>query len=590
MPIRRRGHWLWAGVDVAALFAAMFAAAFLRYDFDLEYTFSGPVAMTALVAAVMHLAIGSLIGPYVVGHLRGSYEEIVDIGRTVGIWSLVLFVVGLVSPWAQAPRSLPIIGGALAALAMFGARFFLRAARTRPGGVEDAERRVIVFGAGEGGRQIIRALVRDPSSGLVPLALVDDDPRKRRLKIDGVRVMGTRDDLVDLADRLRATTLVVAIPEADSSLLTELRDLAAAAGMDVLVLPPASQILGAAGSSDLRSLDVADLLGRRPIELDKSAIAECLQGKVVLVTGAGGSIGAEMCRQISLFGPARLVMLDRDESALHAAQISVTGHGLLDGDDVVLADIRDLERLHEVFGQHQPDIVFHAAALKHLPLLERYPQEAWKTNVVGTLNVLRAAQRSGVRTFVNVSTDKAANPSCVLGYSKRVTERLTATFADADDNTYVSVRFGNVLGSRGSVITGFTAQIDRGGPVTVTHPEVERYFMLIPEACQLVLQSAAIGRDGEVMVLEMGSPVKIDEVARTLISMSGRTDIDIAYTGLRPGEKMSEELFAPGESIKATDHPLVSSVDVPRLSAAAVDTATHASPEASAAWMRSAAT
>ncbi|GAA1748842.1 hypothetical protein GCM10009810_06670 [Nostocoides vanveenii] len=262
---------------------------------------------------------------------------------------------------------------------------------------------------------------------------------------------------------------------------------------------------------------------------------------------------------------------------------------MLDDDNVVLADIRDAKRMYEVMEQTRPDVVFHAAALKHLPLLEQYPMEAWKTNVVGTLNVLRAAQAVGVETFVNVSTDKAANPTCVLGYSKRITERLTASFADRDEHTYVSVRFGNVLGSRGSVITAFTAQIEQGGPVTVTHPDVERYFMLIPEACQLVLQSAAIGRDGEVMVLEMGNPVKIDDVAKTLISKSGRRDVEIAYTGLRAGEKMSEELFTPGESIKGTAHELVSSVDVPRLEPGIVDTTTHPSPEASAEWMRCAA-
>ncbi|GAA1788579.1 hypothetical protein GCM10009811_11820 [Nostocoides veronense] len=228
-------------------------------------------------------------------------------------------------------------------------------------------------------------------------------------------------------------------------------------------------------------------------------------------------------------------------------------------------------------------------SLKHLPLLEQYPMEAWKTNVLGTLDVLRAAQAVGVETLVNVSTDKAANPTCALGYSERITERLTASFADLDEHTYVSVRFGNVLGSRGSVITAFTAQIEQGGPVTVTHPDVERYFMLIPEACQLVLQSAAIGRDGEVMVLEMGNPVKIDDVAKTLISMSGRKDVEIAYTGLRPGEKMSEELFTPGESIKGTGHELVSSVDVPRLAPSIIDSTAHPSPEVSAEWMRQAA-
>ena len=280
------------------------------------------------------------------------------------------------------------------------------------------------------------------------------------------------------------------------------------------------------------------------------------------------------------------MLLDRDESALHSTQISLTGRGLLDGEDTVLADIRDRDRMHEVMASVRPDVVFHAAALKHLPLLERAPQEAWKTNVLGTLNVLSAARAAGVEVFVNISTDKAANPSSVLGYSKRLTERLTAYEAGRGPGRYVSVRFGNVLGSRGSVITAFTQQIERGGPVTVTHPEVERYFMLIPEACQLVLQSAAMGGDGRVMVLDMGRPTKIAEVAQTLIQLSGRRDIPIVYTGLRPGEKLTEELFAPGEKVERSAHPLVSSVDVPPLAHPAVREVRFANAQETLGYMR----
>jgi len=242
--------------------------------------------------------------------------------------------------------------------------------------------------------------------------------------------------------------------------------------------------------------------------------------------------------------------------------------------------------MHEVMQDARPEVVFHAAALKHLPLLESYPEEAFKTNVLGTLNVLEAARDAQVEVFVNISTDKAANPTSVLGYSKRLTERLTADMAGAGQGRFVSVRFGNVLGSRGSVITAFTQQIERGGPVTVTHPDVERYFMLIPEACQLVLQAAAIGTDGKVMVLNMGEPVKIVEVAKTLIALSGRRDVDIIFTGLRPGEKLSEELFTPGEDIKSSDHPLVTHVDVPRIAPGMVREKTFVSPDASAVWMR----
>ncbi len=557
-------RWRWAGVDGSLWVASTVAAVFLRFDFSFAQAFAGTTLVFAVAAAAAYLALGSIAGPYAVGHSRGSFEEIVDLMRTALTVGVLGLVVNAVLPTQLVPRSVPLTASLVAVLAMLAARTVLRTRRARQRGSAD-DRRVIVLGAGEGGRQLVRTMLRDPKAGLLPVALVDDDPAKARLSIDGVRVRGTRHDIAAVADQTNASTVAVAIPSADSSLLAEVRELTREADLDVLVLPPTSELFRRPTGRDLRALDLADLLGRRPIELDSAAIAESINGKVVLVTGAGGSIGSELCRQIAKFGPRKLLLLDRDESALHGTQISMSGRGLLDGDDTILADIRDPARLQEIFTEHQPQVVFHAAALKHLPLLERYPKEAWKTNVIGTLNVLQAAFDHGVETFVNVSTDKAANPTSVLGYSKRLTERLTSDFAARDANTYVSVRFGNVLGSRGSVITAFTAQIEAGGPVTVTHPDVERYFMLIPEACQLVLQAAAIGTDGQVMVLDMGTPAKINDVATTLIDLSGRDDIEIVYTGLRPGEKLSEELFTPGEDIQQSAHPLVNHVDVAAL-------------------------
>ena len=340
---------------------------------------------------------------------------------------------------------------------------------------------------------------------------------------------------------------------------------ARSAGLHTFVLPPVSELIGGnATAGQIREVTEEDILGRRPIQTDLSAIGGVLGGKVVLVTGAGGSIGSELCRQIAHFHPRRLVMLDRDESALHAVQLSISGKALLEGDDLELADIRDVERMQEVFDTVKPDVVFHAAALKHLSLLEMYPQEAWKTNVVGTLNVLRAAQRSGVGIFINISTDKAANPTCVLGYSKRITERLTSEIGRQSMGTYASVRFGNVLGSRGSMLGTFRAQIEAGGPVTVTHKDVSRFFMTIPEAVQLVLQSASIASDGEVLILDMGDEVRIDDVARRLIERSGK-HVDIVYTGLRSGEKLREELLGDGEADLRPNHPLITQAAVPAL-------------------------
>lgn len=580
-------RWSWAAADAAIWIVAVYAATLLRFDFAAGPTFIIPTLGFALVAAGAQVGVGASIGPYRVGHQRGSFEETVDVGRAASITALVLMVWAVLADPVVVPRSVPIIAGALAMSSMFAARFLIRTWRTRKATRETRDRRVIVFGAGEAGRRLLRSMLRDPASGYSPVALLDDDKRKRRLRIDGVRVCGNRMDIDAVAQKYGATALVVALPLADSALVRDITERATAAGLDTLILPPLHAIIGGRPTSrDLHDVNVEDLLGRRPISLDTEAIAEGIAGRKVLVTGAGGSIGSELCRQISRFGPEKLYMLDRDESGLLATQMSLTGRGLLQGDEVILADIRDPEAMRTVFRSARPDVVFHAAALKHLPLLETYPLEAWKTNVLGTLNVLEAAADVGVGVFVNISTDKAADPTCALGYSKRVAERITADFARTQNGRYVSVRFGNVLGSRGSVVHTFKAQIERGGPITITHPDVRRFFMLIPEACQLVLEAGNIGGDGEVMVLEMGEQVKIIEVAKTLISMSGRHDIDITYTGLRPGEKLSEDLFSEGEEQRPTRNELINSVAVPTLEGKFVrDTVLDSHMEASA-WMR----
>lgn len=318
-------------------------------------------------------------------------------------------------------------------------------------------------------------------------------------------------------------------------------------------------------SKEFSTLAVSDMIGRRPINTDISAITGYLRDKRVLVTGAGGSIGLELCRQIHLCQPAELVMLDRDETGLQSAELAIYGQGLLVDTNVVLADIRDSGALRTIFEDQRPDVVFHAAALKHLPILERYPEEAWKTNVIGTLNVLEAAQNSGVKKLVNISTDKAANPRSALGHSKRLAERLTTWMSRQIREDYVSVRFGNVLGSRGSMLPVFAQMIENGGPITVTHPEATRYFMTISEACQLVMQAGSIGRGGEVMVLDMGEPVRILDIAQRLIEVSGKT-VGIVFTGLRKGEKLHEVRLADGEPDHRPMHRLISHASVPPLS------------------------
>jgi len=578
---------VWALVDAGVWAAAVFAATWLRFDFQPDVALVGGTFLFAAIAAASHLLIGSLIGPYAVGHQRGSFEESTDIARAVVLVTTGLGLWALFADPMIVPRSVPVVAGALALATMFAMRFLVRSWRSRRVKTGVSQRRVIVFGAGDAGRRLVRNMLRDEGSGFFPVALLDDDKDKRRLTIDGVRVRGTREDIERVAQTLDASALVVALPQADAALIRDLSERATAAGLTVLILPPLRDIIdGHLTSRDLRDLNLSDLLGRRPVSLDLAAIAGQIAGQTVLVTGAGGSIGSELCRQIARFGPKKLYMLDRDESGLQATQVSLTGHGLLDDDQVVLADIRDLAALRTTFSATKPDLVFHAAALKHLPLLESHPLEGWKTNVIGTHNVLTAAAEAGVGTFVNISTDKAANPSSVLGLTKRLTERLTAAFSEHHpEGRYVSVRFGNVLGSRGSVVPLFTAQIERGGPITVTHPDVERFFMLIPEACQLVLEAASIGSSGEVMVLEMGDQVRIVDVARTLIKMSGRTGIEITYTGLRPGEKLSEELFATADEGRPTSNDLVTAVNVPPMDPEAVLSLDFADHDAASEWL-----
>lgn len=556
---------LWAIADGASWSVAIVGTVWMRLGYDFHRTFVPGTWTVAAWAAVIHIVFGLLFGPYLVKHVRGSFDEVVSVARATFLTAVALAIWAIwIDPFIV-PRSVPAVAGGVALILMLAWRSVVRSWRARAAIRRDVGANVIIYGAGVLGRRLLVNMVEDDQASFRPVAFLDDDRRKRKLRVEGVPVRGGRDAMMRVAKRYDATHLAVAIPLADASLMREIKDLAAKAHLTVKVLPTLNKLLDANPHvSDLRDINLEDLLGRRVTQLDQAAIADQITGKVVLVTGAGGSIGSELCRQIRRFHPDRLLLLDRDESALHATHLSLTGRGFRESEDLLLTDIRDANSVARVFERCRPDVVFHAAALKHLPFLERFPEEAWVVNVLGTYNVLNAAARSGVGTFVNVSTDKAANPTSILGYTKRTTERLTSFFAATEPGRYVSVRFGNVLGSRGSVVPLFTEQIQRGGPVTVTHPEVERYFMLIPEACELVMQAASMETDGDVLVLDMGTPVRITEVAETLIAMSGRRDIEITFTGLRPAEKMSEDLYGL-DGRQATSHPLVRSVRVPAL-------------------------
>lgn len=540
---------------------AIVLALLLRYEMGIRAEQFAGAFVIAAIAVVVQMLAGYALALYRGRYPFGSFQEAralvfvtVIVAASITASLLVLYEA------INIGRSVGLIAFPFACLFMGAARYAKRLyveGRTRPG---DEAQNTLIYGAGFLGNSLLTRMLQDPESPYYPVGLIDDDPAKKHLRLSGVQVLGRGDDLPAIIRRTRAKVLVLAFAHVEAPMVRRISDAVGGLNIRVLVLPPLRDMLGGGapdGFSDFRDVAVEDLIGRRPVDIKVDEIAGYIKDKRVLVTGAGGSIGSELCRQIVQFAPAELIMLDHDETGLQHTQISITGRGLLAGRDTVLANIRDDEALLDIFEDRRPEVVFHAAALKHAPLLQQYPVEAWKTNVCGTLNVLRAAQHVGVSHFVNISTDKAANPTTALGHSKRVAEKLTAWMAGKTASRFVSVRFGNVMGSRGSMVPLFTEQIRVGGPVTVTDPDVTRFFMTIPEACQLVIQAGAIGTGGDVMILDMGEPVRILDVAQRMIAMSGKK-VDIIYTGLRPGEKLHEELVGTGELDQRPLHPKIS--------------------------------
>lgn len=581
--LRRHRIETLAVVDITAWVIAFYVCAVIRFDTleivpvlflneaDGHIALSGVLVMAG-VASLVHIGLASLLRLNQGRHEVASFEEFFTLMSVVATAGAVAIAVNLLVPDLLYPRlSVPAaVVVALALMAWPRALWRIHKSRRVSASEQAAEVPVLIAGAGASGRTLVRSMDEDPHRAWRPVAFIDDDRRKRHYRYRGISVEGKTRHIAKVAEAHGAQTIIIAMPSVSAEVIRGINDAATDAGLDVKVLPGVNQLLGAVSVEQVRDIEPADLLGRHQIKTDVESIAHYLRDQAVLVTGAGGSIGSELCRQIRRFAPARLLMLDRDESALHALALMMDGRADLESPDMVLADIRDRDRLFEVFAEHRPQVVFHAAALKHVNILEGQPREAIKTNVLGTRNVLDAAVATGVHRFVNISTDKAAEPENVLGYSKRLAEGLTAGLGHEAPGTYLSVRFGNVLGTRGSVLTTFTSQIARGGPVTVTHPDVTRFFMTVDEAVQLVIQAAAIGRDGEALVLDMGSPVKIDDVARQMIKQSHQP-IEIVYTGLKPGEKLHEVLFASEEADARPFHPLVSHVAVPPATAEEAD-------------------
>lgn len=555
-------------LDITSTCGAYLIALALRFDGAVPSEHWADFWRFLPIAVTLHIAVGWAAGLYgPVWRHAGVLEArrlLASCLGVVAVLNLLWYVAG-----SPLPRAVLFIGPAgqvaVSGIVRFHSRLF---AFRRSGERETSGMRVVVVGAGSLGATAAREMQRVPQLGLVPVAFVDDDPKLRSRTILGVPVAGTTDDLPAVIRRLGANQVLFTI-EGNQDLMRRVADHCEAAGVSLKVMPSVEELIGGRPSvRDARDLRIEDLLGRRQAETDLAAVRAMLAGRRILVTGGGGSIGTEIARQVAKFDPAELAILDNDETHLHDAAAVIDGPVT-----VLLGDVRDRNRMFELFSRIRPEIVFHAAALKHVPVLEDHPCEAVMTNVVGTCNVLDAADQVGVSHLVFISTDKAVRPTSVMGASKWLGEQLTMRRSRAGHRC--AVRFGNVLGSRGSVVPTFTRQIMAGGPVTVTHPDMTRFFMSIPEAVQLVLQAAALSRGEEIFMLDMGEPVKILSLAERMIRLTGRVpghDIAIEITGARPGEKLAEELARPDEVMHPTDHPAILRLDPALLSIAELET------------------
>jgi FlaA1/EpsC-like NDP-sugar epimerase len=528
----------------------------LRFDGDVSAAYWSNFWTFIPAAACVHLVANYMFGLYGQMWRYASVHEARKM-LAAGITAAVaVFVVSLALGGGNPilPVSVLVSGSALNVLGLGAIRFQNRlfAVRRRSSLAEPG--RVLIVGAGEAGAMVLKDIFRNPSLSLHPVGFIDDDPRKLGRSLHGVRVLGTRNDIPHLVRRLGADQILLAIPSSTSELVRSIAMLAEEADVTVRVLPTVSQTVnGRVGVRDIRDLSIEDLLGRTQIRVDLDSVSAMMQGRRVLITGAGGSIGSEIARQVLALEPADVVLLDHDETHLHDVQLELPGANTL------LADIRDREGIFDLFHRLRPEVVFHAAAHKHVPILEHYPEQALQTNIIGTANVADAAAATGVERFVLISTDKAVKPESVMGASKWYAEQVVRGLS-GNGCTFCCVRFGNVLGSRGSVIPTFLRQIARGGPVTVTDAEMTRYFMSVQEAVQLVLQAGALARGGEVFTLDMGEPVNILDLARRLIRLAGRIpdrEIEIQITGTRPGEKLCEDLFDATEESMASSHPSI---------------------------------
>lgn len=560
-------------IDVFGLLLTPFLALFIRLDGNVDYSKYG----IALVYATILFVIIKLVIFYVLNLYRSywrtaSIDELARLAfigfNAILMQTLIFWILGSFEelPFGLLPKSLPIVEGLIAISFVTTSRFSIRILerlKERRIFFGDYYSYVIIIGAGAAGVQVVQELQRNSHLMMTPIAFLDDDPEKLHLKIRGIPVIGYINELPIIAKKNGIKKIIIAMPTAPGKKIREIVEDASKIGIGTLTVPSIYEILsGKVDISKIRKIEIEDLLRRKPVQTDDYQVIEFIKGKNVMLTGAGGSIGSELSRQILKKKPARLILIGHGENSIFEIEdelkfikkkIGFINTKLYSR----ISDIKDIKRLENIFNEFKPDVIFHAAAHKHVPLMEENPSEAITNNLLGTRNLVDCAVKFKVNNFVLISTDKAVNSTNIMGVSKRIAEMIVLNAAKVYNADFKAVRFGNVLGSRGSVILTFKKQLERGGPLTVTDPDISRYFMTIPEAVQLVLQASVLGKGGEIFVLDMGEPVKIADLAKDVIRLAGFTegvDIDISYTGLRPGEKMFEELFGDGEEYLRTSH------------------------------------
>lgn len=540
-------------VDSLIVTFSVFLSYYILAPFFLHYTL--PVlAGVSIILLLSHHVFAYMFNLYHRAWEYASVRELMSIAQAVTASIIVTYILTMILFQTTFTR-LMIITWMMHLILIGGSRLWWRVARHRIVGQKDNnknKKRTLVVGAGRGGAMLVKQMLDTPEMNMIPIVAVDDDSSKNRIELTNrVRVEGNRSDIQRLIKKYGIEKVVIAIPSLSKSELNEIHDLSVSEDVEVMIMPNIDDVMsGTVQVNDLKKVEVEDLLGREPVELDSEGIEEQIQDRVILVTGAGGSIGSELVRQITKFQPRKIILVGHGENSIYTILEEMS---LLENSVEyvpVVADVQDRDRIFEVFEIHSPDIVYHAAAHKHVPLMEANPREAVKNNVYGTKNTAEAAIEYKTKKFVLISTDKAVKPPNVMGATKRIAEMIVqALNQESEDTTLVAVRFGNVLGSRGSVIPKFRKQIESGGPLTVTDERMTRYFMTIPEASRLVIQASVLAEDGEILVLDMGEPVKIIDLARNMIKFSGykEDDIDIKISGIRPGEKLYEELLNEDE-------------------------------------------